>query len=613
MSKRIAAYLILIGVCIGSAALVLPTINENINDPNMIAYFSHDEGYLMDLVWYHYSGVKRPSFQYDGDYGLEMPYLADIARLFSRFMTFTPGTFVLILRWLHLFMWIIALLMLWRFVNYHFGKLWLASLSVALFASYPAFAYIFLCPLKPDPPLLVLMILGLDHTLRIFDGHPRRHLVLAVAAASAASLLKFFMGLFLLPPIVVAVYLVSRYKKGAPLALKAFDFAWTFPGIIGVASMSMALATIFVYKRRISGLTWFQEHGFVQSLILNKAVLSIIIFGIILIVISILVLCCNKARQGWVRRLANFANEINSQCLMVFALFVLFSAIFGFRWIMHPDQFLDLYSQMGREAFGYSTNISSGGSVWVSVFTNLVGKIKEFNPVILSLLIIYPIAEYMNRRETIRANPALLFKRITLAGFIAPFLPYLSSGGRSTHHIMLPFVIAAAILGIQGVVILSKLCVKRIWPRRALLAVIAMPILMTIGYNTKTTVSSFIYRYHKEEDVVFDIIKWWRGTYPTDTSIVADHPTAVYLPQEYKNARFLKFQYEKIGQLRDLVGTFRPRLVYLEMGPDGNFKGRSIEDILPKIRVKEAASFSNVDRPYKRMPDARYVIYEISY
>src|SRR3989338_9003451 len=211
--KKFIAYLAFVTAVIGSAALVLPAINDRIDDPNLLAYFSHDEGYLMDLIWYYHSGQKRDSFQYDGDYGLEFSYLVDILRPFSRFVTFTPGTFVLFLRWFHLILWLAFIVLLWRFVMRHFGRLWQASTAVILFSTNPAFSYIFSCSLKPDPLLLLLMLMSLDNALRIFDSRPRRHLVLAVAFAAAAALTKFFIGLFLLGPIVIAVYLANRYYK----------------------------------------------------------------------------------------------------------------------------------------------------------------------------------------------------------------------------------------------------------------------------------------------------------------------------------------------------------------------------------------------------------------
>ena len=51
-------------ICLVSALLIFPTINNNIYDHNMIHYFNADEGGLMDLLWMNYSGEK------DGEYAI---------------------------------------------------------------------------------------------------------------------------------------------------------------------------------------------------------------------------------------------------------------------------------------------------------------------------------------------------------------------------------------------------------------------------------------------------------------------------------------------------------------------------------------------------------------
>ena len=87
--------------------LVMPTINRHVDDPNMIVYVNNDEGGLMDLIWWYYSGEQRASMYYDFDYGLEMVYLAGLARLVPpQVVEFTPGRLALIFRWLHFASWL---------------------------------------------------------------------------------------------------------------------------------------------------------------------------------------------------------------------------------------------------------------------------------------------------------------------------------------------------------------------------------------------------------------------------------------------------------------------------------------------------------------------------
>ncbi|KPK42832.1 MAG: hypothetical protein AMJ78_01170, partial [Omnitrophica WOR_2 bacterium SM23_29] len=139
--KKTILWLPVAAVCIATVLLSLPTIDNNINDPNMIVYFNTDEGGRMDTAWYYYRGEKRDSFQWDYDYGLEMLYVADFARIIlDRFIEFTPGTFVLIFRWLHLIAWVCALIAMWYFVGYHFGNGWQRNLAVFLLGVRPAFS-----------------------------------------------------------------------------------------------------------------------------------------------------------------------------------------------------------------------------------------------------------------------------------------------------------------------------------------------------------------------------------------------------------------------------------------------------------------------------------------
>ena len=65
--EKTVTYIPLIIACFVVLALGLPTVANNIDKPNMIPYFNSDDGGFMDLIWYHYSGEKRASFQWDAD------------------------------------------------------------------------------------------------------------------------------------------------------------------------------------------------------------------------------------------------------------------------------------------------------------------------------------------------------------------------------------------------------------------------------------------------------------------------------------------------------------------------------------------------------------------
>src|SRR3989338_3512539 len=181
-----------------SLGLALPTIHNNINDPNLIVYFNHDEGMQMDLAWYYYSGVKRPSLQFEADYGLELFYLAALARMaLSRFINFEPVTLILILRWIHLIAWILSFIMLARLVTRHFNAKWMAAVAVGLLAVRPGFAS--LCDnTKPEPLILLLTLAGMDYAMRLIEPEKRRRSLLFAIFFSVAAFLVKYAGIFLL-------------------------------------------------------------------------------------------------------------------------------------------------------------------------------------------------------------------------------------------------------------------------------------------------------------------------------------------------------------------------------------------------------------------------------
>ena len=105
--KSAAPHILLGILCVLALMACLPCIYRNIEDPNLIVYFSQDEGHLMDHAWFYYTGQKRDSFQFETDYGLELIYLAGLSRaVLSKFILFTPVIFILILRWLNVIFWV---------------------------------------------------------------------------------------------------------------------------------------------------------------------------------------------------------------------------------------------------------------------------------------------------------------------------------------------------------------------------------------------------------------------------------------------------------------------------------------------------------------------------
>ncbi len=248
-------------ILISSFFLVLPTIHHHINDPNAIVYFNNDEGYQMDLIWSYYSGEIRPSYAGNLDYGLEMVYIADFCRLFlSRFIDFTPGLLVVIMRWLHLLGWLSALIAFWRMVGCHFNRGWQRSAATLLLAVHPAFAY-FSINNKPDFLVFLFMIIGLDYSLRLVERPPqgrpsKKVLLISVASAAIAVIIKFA-GFYLLPAIVAALYLGKGGKGGVIPSRRRGIFLREEGMTHKVLSDVFIVFAIFSAAMSIFGFRWF--------------------------------------------------------------------------------------------------------------------------------------------------------------------------------------------------------------------------------------------------------------------------------------------------------------------------------------------------------------------
>lgn len=600
-------------VCLWSLLLVKPLMNRNVDNPNLVAYFNHDEGFLMDLVWYYYSGEKRDSFQYESDYGVELLYLADISRLLlSKFFNLTPATFVLLIRWLNLFFWIASLLSLYRLVRYHFGGYWQALLIVILLAVTPVFPYL-IGNSKPEAIVLFFMLLGLNYLLRIIDKPSWINLVISIACASAATLIKFT-GLFLLLPIAMAMYFARPDKKNQATIFPTLKTAWILPSVIGLILVTLPLLLIFFYVRQTSGITWYKQFGFWNSLLHSLPMLYSLVAGVLLVAFSFVLRMLNQSKSLHFKELNSRIQLLLSYSAIVFLLFVLFSALLGFKWILNPKYFIQSFATTAIEA---QVNISSsyGSGFLLANFKHFLNGIKQFGVLIFVLFILYILVEISLKSKSLKEQRLELgfFKRAILAIFILEGIALMYFPIRFARHHMLPFFATSIILIVQTIRIVYLSAYKRVWRKNATLSFIAIALFFNFLQSLKISISSLRYMYRWKEDVVFDIVRWWRANYSADTSIVADHPIYVYLPPEYKNAVFLKFQKDKVKQLRNLVSSFRPQLVYYNTGTDESNIIPPIKEILPNNEVQLLASFNNRSKNYRRHPHSKYLIYKISY
>jgi hypothetical protein len=609
--KKLWSVAILAAICAATLVLALPTITDNINDPELIVYFNADEGGLMDTAWTYFSGVKRDTFQWDYDHGLELSYVADIARLtIAKFTRVTAGTIVLILRIIHLSAWILSLIALWVMIGRHFGKGFQQVLCVLLLATRPALPYL-LSSLKPEPLILLIMIVGFDYCLRILDERSIKNVCIAAAVASLAYIFKFA-GLFLIPTIIAALYASKRLHGESEDCFPPISVSWIVPAAIGMAMAIFPLPLLFFYVRKSSGMTWCGEYGLWGSAVRNKLVLFIWAAALICIGASFAILLLRKAGGRILKAVSGFIDEIDSYAMRVGAIFVGFTVLLGFRWLISPERFISTYAQLGpissREAIIGEVVRRSGMAHYF--FVNLMERIIEADPVILALLVAYGIAEAVNWRENTASDRTRVYKRMVLAVFAAPFLAVIISPFKIAQHNMLPFFSVAAILGTSIID-----CVRAGYNyniRRLTICMVAVLCLFDAAYNGMFVAKERIYKWHQREDIVFDTIKWWRENIPADAVIVADIYNCVYIPAEYKNVKRLRWNDAgNAAALRDLIEQYKPRYVYYNQTPQRDVSFGTLETIAPDVRARLVKVFDAKDRPYKRRVMDRLLLYEI--
>lgn len=598
--------LILAAVLAGNVAMVLPVIGQNIAEPNKIAYYDHDEGYIMDLVWYYYSGEKRDSFQYDRDYGLMYRYLADVARMVpSRTILFTPGTFVLILRWLNLISWVLAVIALWYVVRSHFGTLWQPLAAALLLATNQVFP-VLSANLKPEPFALLFMIMGVHYALRLIERGSKIDFFLAVGFATIAFLVKY-VGIFLLPAISVALYFGSVRKGAEGPVFRKVEIAWILPGLVGMLSIALASSIIFLYRRRITGLTWYQECGLRQALLHNRPILYAVFCGIALILVSAAL--WHIRHKGRNKGVTDFVGEMLSCFFITSGAFALFSAVIGYRWIIRPSLFIDLCAQTGREAVSPLTGPASAGIF----LANVIHKIESFDPSIFILLMACCAIETLTQMSNPGRDSAGLYKRIMLLVFVLSFFPYMFSMAYAAQHSMLPFFAVGVILSLQAIGLVAQLLPDNSLARAVIAVLCAVFIALTVAKNETANIKTFSHQYDKSQDVALDAASWLAGRYPPETPIVADHPTRAHVAPGFNNVKFIKFQLDPVVQIRDLVESFKPRVIYLNTGAPQGKRLPSLQTILPDKNISLVAYFDSKSKSYRRYPEGRYEIYEITY
>lgn len=619
---RIKPYLFLVFIIAAVLLAAIPTIKANIEDPNMVVYANADEGWLMDTTWFYFSGEKRASFRIDSEYGLFMIYLADISKMaLSKFMTFTPGTFVLMLRWIYLLAWIVSLAALWRLVGRHFGRGWPQALAVSLLAARPAFPYL-LANLKPDGLMLLFIILSLDYMLRVIDGEHTKNAALALCFASLASVVKFE-GLFILPSLTITLYLVKKYslvgKNGPSLKGSVFfkEFRNAFPKILffsGVTLAGMVFIALFFYVRDVSGLTWIKEFGLAGALKKNTYVACVLLAGVILISLSILSAAVRKYGPPSVRSVMSEADKLSSYFLIVVFFFAAWTALFGFKWIIKPMYLINIYVPFAMAILGMGAMRTAESIGYLSSFIQcVIYKLKAFDIIIFLIFLIYLVVEFRIMRRDVKKQPPAFFKRMSLIAFLAmPFMVIFSIFFIGRHN-LLPFYAAASILSIEGLrMLLDKKTRTRI--ERSIAALLIFLFVLDIGINTRNSVRDRMSQMNQKRDIAFEIKDWFKNNIRTSAVIAAAPHHYNYIPEGYTNVKVYKgFLTSDFSGLSSFLDKNKFEYVYFNKGRSqaGAVPFDDIKKILNEKGFILIKTFKSAGRGFQRFPDDEFVVFRL--
>jgi len=603
-----SAFIIVVLCCVFSFALVLPSINNNIKDPNAIVYFSNDEGYLMDLCWKYYSGEKRASYQEDFDYGLELIYLTDAAKIIARPPAgFTPGAFVLFLRWFHLLAWVSALAALYCFVLRHFKSGWIAGVATALLAVRPAFAYLS-NNLKPEPLILLLVIVGLDYSLRMLDDPSRKNLVIACALAALAFVIKYA-GVFLLPAITAALYFSRARNQKVPTGGK---ISWLTPLALGTGAIAIAFWFEMAYVRKTTGCTWYDEYGFIGGIWQSKGLLLLIALGLGMVCFSAVLRIFSVKGSRHIKEIFGFITSVNTRAVVVVSIFAGFVLFFGFRWLTAPQSFVSTYILLGTSASSTKPlEMIHEKGLANSFLSNMKDQALAFDLVILLLFLFYVFKESFQYRKSIQADEKGLHKRMVLLVFLIPGFLIMFSMLRMALHHMLPFFAIAAVLALKGGEMFLSGGLKSRF-RTGVFALAAVAVLADIAGNAAYSARSRLYQFRQNQDVAFEAGDWLKKSIPWDAAIVADDHTRVYIPGEFANVRnFIGYLPDRAEQLRRLVSEHHPEFIYYNSGASGATAMPPISEMLPGTTLELVKEFDNSGKEYQRRPGDRFVIYRV--
>lgn len=618
-------YLVILGVVV-TVALVWPMLFYSINaDPRLIPYFDADEGYGRDLAWYYYSGEKLETFQYSLDYGVEYYLIIDlIARPVSLFIPLTPNRLLLIMRLFHFICGLMAVFFLWKFTKRHFPSNWIPTFTCLSLIASPQFVW-YLDHIKPEPFLVILIILGLDYTLRMLDNPSWKNLSLAVFFSASAFMIKL-RGIFLLPSILLVLYFLPLsgnktitksdiYKIIKQMALLLLSVIVL---ILLILSIIIPIGSKFYLKLKTKN---FDLEQFISTFNPPKS-LSILIY----IVMTLLVIACISLIIFLYRK---NKESIFYKKIAILPLFIASSVLVGYRWSFNLFDWVFTYTRWLLQQKAAPLNLFLKSDFFQAIqllIKNINGWLVVFaqNDALeitgIILLIIYFAAEVIVKPWRNPAETKRFLKRIVMLSFCLVFIIFLflfQSRLTAQHLIMTSTFFL--LLSYEGL----RLIFIKVRPKKALFSVVIILTLTLVLLNLyKREHEVFrrrIYTLRKKTDIVHTIALWWKENCPYDTKIVADSPCWAYIPSEFNNVFFVKpgpgllkdssFK-PNPEHLKNIILEEKPEIIYYYSSQEDKDLSVKLEEILKEFSYKKIKEFKQNTSHSFRLLEDDFIVYQ---
>jgi hypothetical protein len=617
-------FLLVVGILF-ICLLVTPFIFNNIfNDYRLIPYFDHDEGYGRDLAWYYYSGEKLDTFQYSLDYGAEYYLIVDlIARPLGLFISITPNILLLIIRIFHFVCGILSVFFLWRFTKRHFFSLWIPMTTCWSLIVSPHFAW-WLNHVKPEPFLIMLLILSLDYTLRMFDEVNWKNFIFAIIFAAFAFSIKFI-GLFLLPPMLLTLHLrkitnENKLTKQAvfPMLKKIMIiFLLVFGCLLVGLSIIIRWGSKLYLKLKTDN---FDLEKFAASFnpplklqISVYVILSLLFIGNI----GVIIYLYRKNKKS------NFYMKLS-----VLPLFFVCAIITGYRWTTNIFNWMITYIRWLHQQHTAPLNLFLSLNFfqmlklfvhnvlcWFDIFMQkgvlgITGAI---------LVIMYLLSEMLFKAWSNSKERKRFLKRMVLLSYCFIFMIFLFLfQSRCIGHHLLTIMILFYLLSFEGIRMLSLITRKH--KPFFLMLVTASLLLIFVNFwqrGAETTLKQ-MHKLRQKDDIAYKIGNWLKENYSYDTKIVADAPWCVYIPSEFKNVVFVKprlfldIHFKRNPEnIKKIIKEIEPKLIVYNRYFDGKESSPTIETFLKGFTLKKIKDFRQGMKEGYRYRSDVFEIYEL--